>query len=140
MADYGVISDVSTSLETLLNQDLGKPLNTRALLDDLSEAARAWLTLTITLNEILEDAPSRNRARPERPARTAIVSTKPPMALWVHYLHTPWGEDALTTAKRTPGQRQHHEPAKPRGLAPSLVRDPEAVPAVGELGGPRSEH
>ena len=40
MADYGVISDVSTSLVTLLDQDLREtPLNARAQLYDLSKAA-----------------------------------------------------------------------------------------------------
>jgi hypothetical protein len=97
MADYGVISDVSTSLVTLLDQDLRRPpLNARAQLDDLSGAAPAGLTLTITLYEILEDAPSRNRPRPQRPDGTAVISTKPPMALRLHYLLTPWGGDALT--------------------------------------------
>ena len=97
MADYGVIADVSTSLVTLLDQDLRKPpLNARAQLDDLSGAAPAGLTLTITLYEILEDAPSRNRPRPQRADGTAVVSTKPPMALRLHYLLTPWGGDSVT--------------------------------------------
>ena len=97
MADYAVISDVSTSLVTLLDQDLRKPpLNARALLDDLAGAAPAGLTLTITLYEILEDAPSRNRPRPQQPTGTAVVSTKPPMALRLHYLLTPWGGDQVT--------------------------------------------
>ena len=43
MADYGVISDVSISLVTLLDQDLNQPpLNARAVLDDLSDAAPGW--------------------------------------------------------------------------------------------------
>jgi len=97
MADYGVISDVSTTLVTLLDQDLRKPpLNGHALLDDLSGTAPAGLTLTITLYEILEDAPSRNRPRPQQPAGTAVLSTKPPMALRLHYLLTPWGGDSVT--------------------------------------------
>lgn len=97
MADYGVISDVSNSLVTLLNQDLGKPpLNGRAVLDDLSGAAPAGLTLTVTLYEILEDGPSRNRPRPQQPAGTAVLSKKPPMALRLHYLLTPWGGDSVT--------------------------------------------
>ena len=97
MADYGVISDVSTSLMTLLDNDLNKkPLNAHAVLDDLSGTAPAGLTLTITLYEILEDAPSRNRPRPQQPAGTAVVSTKPPMALRLHYLLTPWGGDSMT--------------------------------------------
>jgi hypothetical protein len=97
MADYAVISDVSRSLESLLDQDLRKPpLNGHAVLDDLSGAAPAGLTLTITLYEILEDAPSRNRPRPEQQVGTAVVSTKPPMALRLHYLLTPWGGDSVT--------------------------------------------
>jgi hypothetical protein len=97
MADFGVISDVSTSLVTLLDQDLRKPpLNARAQLDDLSGTAPAGLTLTITLYEILEDAPSRNRPRPQRLNGTTQVSTKPPMALRLHYLLTPWGGDSVT--------------------------------------------
>jgi len=97
MADYGVIADVSTSLVTLLDQDLRQPpLNARALLDDLSGAAPGGLTLTITLYEILEDAPSRNRPRPQQPDGTAVLSTKPPMALRLHYLLTPWGGDSVT--------------------------------------------
>ncbi len=97
MADYGVISYVSTSLQTLLDQDLRKPpLNARAILDDLSAAAPAGLTLTVTLYEILEDAPSRNRPRPQQQIGTAVVSKKPPMALRLHYLLTPWGGDPLT--------------------------------------------
>ena len=97
VADYGVISDVSTSLVTLLDQDLRKPpLNARAQLDDLSGTAPAGLTLTVTLYEILEDAPSRNRPRPQQPNGTAAVSTKPPMALRLHYLLTPWGGDPAT--------------------------------------------
>ena len=97
MADYGVISDVSTTLVTLLDQDLRKPpLNGHALLDDLSGTAPAGLTLTITLYEILEDAPSRSRPRPQQPAGTAVLSTKPPMALRLHYLLTPWGGDSVT--------------------------------------------
>jgi len=97
MADYGVISDVSTTLVTLLDQDLRKPpLNGHALLDDLSGTAPAGLTLTITLYEILEDAPSRNRPRPQQAAGTAVLSTKPPMALRLHYLLTPWGGDSVT--------------------------------------------
>jgi len=39
MADYGVISDVPTSLVTLLDQDLRKPaLHGRAVLNDLPGA------------------------------------------------------------------------------------------------------
>jgi hypothetical protein len=97
VADFGVISDVSTSLVALLDQDLRKPpLNARAQLDDLSGSAPAGLTLTVTLYEILEDGPSRNRSRPQQPSGTAVLSTKPPMALRLHYLLTPWGGDPAT--------------------------------------------
>ena len=98
MADYGVISDVSTSLVTLLDQDLHKPpLNapgragrpvgggSRQGSPSPSRCTRSWRT-----------APSRNRPRPQRPAGTAVLSTKPPMALRLHYLLTPWGGDSVT--------------------------------------------
>jgi hypothetical protein len=98
MADYAVISDVSASLVTLLDQELRQlPSPGRAVLSDLAEdTAPGGPTLTITLYEILEDGPSRNRARPQQPDGTAVVSTKPPMALRLHYLLTPWGGDPVT--------------------------------------------
>jgi Pvc16 N-terminal domain len=97
VADYGVISDVSTSLVTLLDTELRKPpLQARARLSDLSGSAPADFALTVTLYEILEDAPSRNRSWPQRPDGTAVVAAKPPMALRLHYLLTPWGGDPLT--------------------------------------------
>ncbi len=97
MADYAVIGDVSTSLVTLLDTELRKaPLRGRAVLSDLADAVPSGLTLTITLYEILEDGPSRNRPRPQQPSGTAVVSTKPPMALRLHYLLTPWGGDPVT--------------------------------------------
>jgi hypothetical protein len=87
MADYAVISDVSASLVTLLDQELRQlPSPGRAVLSDLAEdTAPGGPTLTITLYEILEDGPSRNRARPQQPDGTAVVSTKPP-----------WGGDPVT--------------------------------------------
>jgi Pvc16 N-terminal domain len=60
------------------------------------EAAPTDLTLTITLCEILEDAPSRNRPQPQRLNGTAVASTKPPMALRLHHLLTPWSGDPVT--------------------------------------------
>jgi hypothetical protein len=53
MTDYRAISDVSTSVVRMLDQALPRSsLNTRAPLDDLSEAALAGLTLTVTPYEI----------------------------------------------------------------------------------------
>jgi hypothetical protein len=81
MADYGVISDVSTSLAMMLGQGPRRPpMNERTQLDDLSRAARVGLTPTMTLHEFLEDMPSRNRPRPQQSAGTVVVSFKPPIA------------------------------------------------------------
>ena len=97
MADYGVISDVST-----LPCHAAGPGPEPATAERPGRAGRpvrrgpGWAHPHVTLYEILEDGPSRNRPRPQRQAGTAVVSTKPPMALRLHYLLTPWGGDSIT--------------------------------------------
>jgi hypothetical protein len=95
VGDYTVISDVSQTLVSALNTELAT-LGASAELNDLSGNAPAGLVLTVTLYEILEDAASRNRPPNQQTTGTATVSRKPPMALLLRYLLTPWGGDQPT--------------------------------------------
>lgn len=95
MADFGVISDVSASLVAALDNQL-QPLMARAELNDLAGAVPNGLVLTVTLYEILEDPPSRNRPPVREVTGTAVTTRKPPMALLLRYLLTPWGGDQET--------------------------------------------
>jgi hypothetical protein len=95
VADSAVISDVSTTLVDTLNAELATLVPAaRAELNDLTRpAAPQGAVLTITLYEILEDGHSRNRGRVREPDATTIVTRKPPMALLLRYLMTPWAGD-----------------------------------------------
>ena len=97
MGDFGVISDVSETIVGALNAELANLTpRARAELNDLSGAVPADLVLTVTLYEILEDAASRNRPRVQQTTGAATVTRKPPMALLLRYLLTPWGGDQPT--------------------------------------------
>ncbi len=98
MGDFGVISDVSETIVGALDAELAKLTpRARAELNDLSGAVPAGLVLTVTLYEILEDAASRNRPRVQQTTTGAVtVTRKPPMALLLRYLLTPWGGDQPT--------------------------------------------
>jgi len=97
LADFRVISDVSRTLERLLNQPL-VPLGAGAQLHDLgTPVANNPPVLTIFLYEVSEDAASRNRLDRRRVvAPDAIEVTRAPMALLLKYLITPWSGDAAT--------------------------------------------
>jgi hypothetical protein len=105
MGNFGVIGDVSETIVDALNGELGNLTPpARAQLSDLSDAVPAGLVLTVTLYEILEDAGSRNRPRVKQTATSAaMVTQKPPMALLLRYLLTPWGGDP-TTEQRIVGK------------------------------------
>jgi Pvc16 N-terminal domain len=97
--DFAVIADVSLTLENVLTSALSvlapAPL---ARVHDLQDPiALAPPTLTIFLFDALEDASARNRPRVRGVALpNSITSTKPPMALLLRYLLTPWSPDRLT--------------------------------------------
>lgn len=100
MGDFGVVADVSAIIMRRLNQaleGLTPPPSPVAELNDLSEPVQVPVPkLTIFLYEIAEDPTSRNRppvrALPPNPPTTR----KPPMALLLRYLITPWGGDPDT--------------------------------------------
>jgi hypothetical protein len=95
VADFGVVNDVSVTLVTALDTEL-KKISARAELDDLAGAEPNGLVVTLTLYEILEDPPSRNRPAVREPGGAPLVTRKPPMALLLRYLLTPWGGDLGT--------------------------------------------
>jgi Pvc16 N-terminal domain len=103
MGDFGVVADVSAIIRDRLNLALSEltagpddppPV---AELNDLSETVQVTAPkLTIFLYEIAEDPTSRNRP-PVRSLPPASPTTrKPPMALLLRYLITPWGGDPDT--------------------------------------------
>jgi Pvc16 N-terminal domain len=100
MGDFGVVADVSKIIEDRLNralQSLGGDDPPRAELNDLSTDVQVnQPMLTIFLYEIAEDPTSRNRAPVRSLPPDAPVSRKPPMALLLRYLITPWGADPET--------------------------------------------
>ena len=99
MADHSVVGDVSAIIVRTLTaafQDL-QPAPPRVELNDLSDAVQVSTpVLTVFLYDIAEDPASRNRP-PVRslPAEQASVR-KPPMALLLRYLLTPWGGSQIT--------------------------------------------
>jgi uncharacterized protein DUF4255 len=97
MADFGVVGDVSATLVAALDDQLRTLVPpARAELNDLAGAVPSGLVLTVTLYEILEDPPSRNRPKVRETSGAAVITRKPPMALLLRYLLTPWGGDQPT--------------------------------------------
>jgi hypothetical protein len=97
VASFSVISDVSLTLQRLLDTAL-TPLGVAARLQDLSvQVPTNPPLLTIFLYEVSEDAASRNRPGIRRlVAPNAIEIERAPMALLLKYLITPWSGDAAT--------------------------------------------
>lgn len=100
MGDFGVVADVSAIILRRLNQaleGLTPPPSPLAELNDLSEPVQVPVPkLTIFLYEIAEDPTSRNRPPVRALPPNAPTTRKPPMALLLRYLITPWGGDPDT--------------------------------------------
>jgi Pvc16 N-terminal domain len=99
MADFGVIGDVSSILETTLTRAFAtlQPGPPVAMVHDLSGTVPTTPpTLTITLYEVVEDGSARNRPPTVQTTPTGPGLRKPPMALLLRYLLTPWGGDPIT--------------------------------------------
>jgi hypothetical protein len=95
MGDFGVVADVSTIIKdrlTLALSGLGGTQPPIAVLSDLADTPTTPPpTLTVFLYEIAEDPTSRNRAPVRSLPPEAPITRKPPMALLLRYLITPWG-------------------------------------------------
>jgi hypothetical protein len=95
---FGVIADVSATLQVLLSDALstlaGPPL---AQVHDLQGTiATNPAQLTVFLFEAAEDASARNRPRMRGSSPPDLSIRKPPLALLLRYLLTPWSGDRLT--------------------------------------------
>jgi len=100
MGDFGVIADVSTVIVETLTRALHElsPVDPPiAELNDLSETVQTPpAKLTVFLYEIAEDPTSRNRPPVRSQPPDPPTTRKPPMALLLRYLVTPWGGDPIT--------------------------------------------
>src|SRR6266536_3505971 len=100
MGDFGVVADVSSIIRDRLNSalvGLTPPPSPVAELNDLSEPVQVTgPKLTIFLYEIAEDPTSRNRPPVRSLPPNPPTTRKPPMALLLRYLITPWGADPET--------------------------------------------
>ncbi|MEE4590328.1 DUF4255 domain-containing protein [Streptomyces sp. DSM 41524] len=100
MGDFGVIADVSTVIVDSLTQALRGLSQVEppiAELNDLSETVQTPPPkLTVFLYEIAEDPTSRNRPPVRSQPPDPLTTRKPPMALLLRYLITPWGGDQAT--------------------------------------------
>ena len=98
MADYGVIADVSSTLTARLTDAMSALVPPPLV--QLHNLVGAIPTdpplLTVFLYEIVEDATSKNRPRTTRDAPPDVALRKPPLALILKYLITPWSNDRLT--------------------------------------------
>jgi uncharacterized protein DUF4255 len=103
--DYSVIADVSATLRTVLTNAFA-PLDPAApplaqISDLQGNISTDPARVTIFLFETVEDPSAKNRPRvrgtpvpPDPPNR--LYSKKPPMALLLRYMLTPWSGDRLT--------------------------------------------
>lgn len=111
MADYNVIADVSSTLQTVLTdayqtlQPVAPPVAEISDLQGVISTNPARVTLF--LFEAVEDPSAKNRPRvratpppgsPPPPANRLLLK-KPPMALLLRYMLTPWSGDRLTDHK-----------------------------------------
>lgn len=108
MPDYNVIADVSTTLETVLTEaykalDPGGTPPVAVISDLQGPISTNPARMTLFLFETVEDPSARNRPKvrvvPLPPPATGLAFRKPPMALLLRYMLTPWSGDRLTDHK-----------------------------------------
>jgi hypothetical protein len=98
VADSDVIRDVSNTLKSFINVGAADilPGQTIADLSDLADTTLTPPLLSIFLFEIMEDASARNLPLVRQTQKNPIVIEKPPMALQLNYLFTPWTKNFET--------------------------------------------
>ena len=90
MPSFNVVDEVSQSLVGVLQGELAS-LNATVETHDLQSPIQNTLRLTVFLFEAGEDPSARNRPRVRELNAPDIRLSKPPMALLLRYLLTPWG-------------------------------------------------
>lgn len=100
MPDFNVIADVSLTLQNVLTDALSILLPAPppiAQVHDLQGAiSQSPATLTLFLFDVGEDPSARNRPRVRDVVPPDVTIRKPPLALTLRYLMTPWSGDRLT--------------------------------------------
>jgi hypothetical protein len=93
MADYPVIGDVSETLRSVLSAGLSSlvPPPTVEVHDLQGNITTTPAHVTLCLYDVIEDPSAKNRRRVKRPGPAGTFSIeKPPMALLLRYMMTPW--------------------------------------------------
>lgn len=107
MPDVNVVADVSETLRHFLATGLQSALGTdfQAVLHDLHGNPPGPKTLSVFLYELIEDPSARNRPRVreilEPPENGRVRISKPPVALLLRYLLTPYATAPQTAATTT---------------------------------------
>lgn len=100
MPDFNVIADVSLTLQNVLTDSLSilqpAPPPIAQVHDLQGNIPQAPPTLTLFLFDVHEDPSARNRSRIREVNPPDINIRKPPLALMLRYLLTPWSGDRFT--------------------------------------------
>jgi hypothetical protein len=100
MPDFSVIAATSETLQTVLTNALNTLAPVQPPIAELHDLQGTVSTnparLTIFLIDTSEDPSARNRPRVRGIAPPDLTLKKPPIALLLHYLLTPWSGDRLT--------------------------------------------
>jgi hypothetical protein len=101
MPDANVISDVSLTLQHVLHDSLVSldPQFFVEVSDLQGQMSTSPLHLTIFLFEVVEDPSAKNRPPVRQVVNQAVFTRKPPMALQLRYMLTPWSGDRITDHK-----------------------------------------
>lgn len=101
MPDFNVIADVSLTLQTVLTSSMSvfAPPPVVVIHDLQGVINSAPPTLTIFLFDVAEDTSARNRSHIRDVVPPDVTIRKPPLALMLRYLITPWGGDRDTEQK-----------------------------------------
>jgi hypothetical protein len=98
--DFNVIADVSLTLQNVLTDSLSilqpAPPPIAQVHDLQGNIPQAPPTLTLFLFDVHEDPSARNRSRIREVNPPDINIRKPPLALMLRYLLTPWSGDRFT--------------------------------------------
>lgn len=140
MANYTAIAEVSQTLVSVLTEGL-RDLQTTVRTDDLQTAPSTSNLLTLFLFQIREDGHSRNRPPEVRHRDNKAVLQRPPLALCIHFMLTPWAaqqednqrilgqamqtlhDNAIITGPALSGSLKHANEAIHLSLVPLTLED-----------------